>query len=69
MSQMRKKLLKSLVDTIMSGQFEQAPVDINKLYLLHTSVRNEYQAPRDVGGFNWKTQRTWEMDAGMDEDF
>jgi hypothetical protein len=66
---MRKKLLKSIVDMIMSGEFEQAPIDINKLYLLHTSVRKEYQAPRDISGFNWGGQRTWEMDAGMDESF
>lgn len=69
MSQMRKKLLKSIVDMIASGEFEQAPIDINKLYLLHTSVREEYQAPRDISGFNWGAERIWEMDAGMDEDF
>lgn len=54
---------------IASGEFEQAPIDINKLYLLHTSVREEYQAPRDISGFNWGAERIWEMDAGMDEDF
>jgi len=48
---------------IASGDFEHTQIDINKLYLLHTSVREEYQAPRDISGFNWGAERIWEMDS------
>jgi len=70
MRQMRKKLLKSIVDMIRAGEFEQQPsINLDQLYPLHKSVREEYQAPRDISGFNWGAERTWEMDAGMDEAF
>lgn len=69
MSQMRKKMLRKIVESILSEEFRHESADPNKLYLLHTSVRREYQAPRDISGFNWGAARSWEMDANMDESY
>lgn len=65
----RKKVLKNLVDKISGGQYEHIAIDPNRLYMLHNSVREEYQRPLDISGYNWGHMSVWEMDAGMDESF
>ncbi len=63
----RRILLQHLVDRISSGEHENVEIDPNKLYLLHNSVRREYQSPLDISGYNWGHMNTSEMDAGMED--
>ena len=66
-SKYRKKLLQLILSQIKSGEFDNVSIDPNKLYMLHSPVRKEYQAPRDISGYNWGEMSVWEMDAGMNE--
>ena len=68
-SKHRKMLLKSILKQIRNEEFQNISIDPNQLYLLHSSVRREYQAPRDVSGYNWGAMRTWEMDASMSDTY
>ena len=63
----RKNLLKHLVNQVSNGAYENVEIDPNKLYLLHNSVRREYQSPLDISGYNWGHMNISEMDAGMED--
>jgi hypothetical protein len=51
----------ALIEQIENGQFKNVMVDPNKLYMLHDSVRKEYQKPTDI---DWGAgMRASEIDA------
>ncbi len=63
----RKNLLKNLITKIYNDDYSNVEIDPNKLYLLHNSVRREYQSPLDISGYNWGQTNVWDMDAGMED--
>lgn len=63
----RKLLLQSILDKVKAGEFENNPIDPNKLYMLHSPVRQEYRSPAERSSFNRGEMNIWEIDAGMDE--
>jgi len=44
----RRQILKDLVSQIEAGKFWHSEIDPNQIYLLHQSVRHEYQKPFDI---------------------
>ena len=44
----RRAILADLIKQIENGQFRNIVIDPNKLYMLHNSVRREYQRPMDI---------------------
>ncbi len=68
--ELRRRILADLVREIENGEFTHRQIDPNKLYQMHTSVRHEYQSPKDVSGHNRGGQTMiWDMDAGMEDAF
>ena len=60
----RQKLLKRIVDSVLSGEFSSRDVDLNKLFSVHGPARQEYQSPVDRGGYNYGYETVGEMGAG-----
>ena len=59
----RRALLSKLIRQIDSGEYfnQDDLIDLNRLYLLHSSVRKEYQRPLDI---DWGAgMRASEIDA------
>ena len=44
----RRAILLDLVKQIESGKFDNIAIDPQKLYMLHSPVRREYQQPTDI---------------------
>lgn len=63
--ELRRKFLAELVKQIVSGDFDSYSPPLDKLMQMHTSVRQEYQAPFDRSTNNYGYMNTWEM--GADE--
>lgn len=64
---LRRAILLELVKQIESGEFVDPDeiIDLNKLYMLHGSVRKEYQRPLDI---DWGAgMRASEIDAAYEK--
>lgn len=64
---LRRAILLELVKQIESGEYFNADeiVDLHKLYMLHSSVRKEYQRPLDI---DWGAgMRASEIDAAYEK--
>jgi len=61
--QLRRKLLAELVKQIVSGNFDSFSPSLDKLMPMHTSVRQEYQAPFERSTYNYGYMNTWDMGA------
>ena len=44
----RREILRDLIKQIEEGKFRNIQIDPNKLYMLHSPVRQEYQRPLDI---------------------
>lgn len=64
---LRLAILKRIVSQIEDGQFRLHDIDPNRLYLLHNSVRHEYQSPQDISGYNWGYMTSGDIGAGNTE--
>ena len=60
----RVELLKQIIEQIRGGEYRDFVIDPNKLYVLHNSVRHEYQHPYEVGGFNYGYMTSGELNTG-----
>lgn len=65
----RRFLLKMLADKIRAGEFDIHDIDIDKLYRLHSSVREEYLSPYERSGYNYGYMTSGDLGAGNEESF
>jgi hypothetical protein len=66
-SKTRREIFLDIIRKIRAGKFRSSEIDPDKLYLMQTSVRHEYQAPRDVSGYNWGHMTSGDNGAGNEE--
>lgn len=49
----RRQILAAIVKLIKAGEYDSSYIPLDKLMQLHTSVRNEYQAPFNRDTYNY----------------
>ena len=50
----RRQILSAIIDSIIAGKYDSSYVPLDKLMQMHTSVRNEYQAPYNRDTYNYQ---------------
>lgn len=61
--QLRRQLLAKILKQILSGQFNSYFPPLDELMQMHTSVRQEYQAPVQRDTNNYGYMNTWDIGA------
>jgi hypothetical protein len=60
----RQKLLKRIINSILSGDFDSSEVDYNELFQVHGPARHEYKSPVERSEYNYGYETIGEMGAG-----